>query len=58
MSSSLLARRLALRALPRSRGFATEFNTEHVKQWQAKQASIEEHAARMSLFFVALGESS
>ncbi|EPT04012.1 cytochrome c oxidase subunit VIa [Fomitopsis schrenkii] len=48
MSSSLLARRLALRALPRSRGFATELNTEHVKQWHAKKASVEEHAAQTS----------
>lgn len=56
MSSSVLARRLALRALPRSRGFATELNTEHVKQWQAKQASVEEHAARMSLSFVVFSE--
>lgn len=57
MSSSPFARRLALRALPRSRGFATELNSENVKQWHAKKASIEEHAARM-LSCVAFSELS
>ncbi|KZT75126.1 cytochrome c oxidase, subunit VIa [Daedalea quercina L-15889] len=45
MSTSLLARRLALRALPRTRGFANDINMEAVKRWEAHQQAEAAHAA-------------
>ncbi|KAH9837037.1 mitochondrial cytochrome c oxidase subunit VIa [Rhodofomes roseus] len=48
MSTSLLARRLALRALPRSRGLSNDVNMDAVKRFWEKQAAESEHAGQTS----------